>query len=50
VRTPIHLKYNDYFIIEGINANNSNSAVVLLNTGADNNIIRRVCTWDAGTG
>lgn len=48
-RIPIHLRNNDYFIVEGFNAHSSNSSVVLINIGADNNIIRRVVAWDAPT-
>jgi hypothetical protein len=50
-RVPVRLENNDHFIIEGIDAHNSatgsSNAVIWLNTGADNNVIRRVCAWDA---
>jgi hypothetical protein len=46
-RRPIALVHNDHFIIEGINAHNSSSYVVVIGTGADNNTIRRVIAWDA---
>jgi hypothetical protein len=43
----VQLKDNDYFVIEGINAhNNRRTSVILFGTGADNNILRRVCAWD----
>jgi hypothetical protein len=45
---PIDLSGNDYLIIEGINAHNAGiRAVVHIHNGADHNIIRRVCAWDA---
>jgi hypothetical protein len=47
VRQPIKLYNNDHFIIEGLNAANGSADVVSLQTGADNNIIRRVCAWNA---
>jgi hypothetical protein len=47
VGAPIKLKNNDYFLIEGINAHNGLCSVVLLDAGADNNIVRRVVAWDA---
>lgn len=47
--TPIRLSYNNYFVIEGVNANNSVSSVVAL-SNSSNNIIRRVAAWDAADG
>ena len=50
---PIHLEQNNYWIIEGVNATAGASGiedVVELGPGASNNIIRRVCAWDAGAG
>jgi hypothetical protein len=45
---PVDLSGNDYLIIEGINAHNAGKrAVVHIHNGADHNIIRRVCAWDA---
>jgi hypothetical protein len=46
-RRPVALANNDWFILEGFNAKNGTSAVVEIGTGADNNIVRRVCAWDA---
>lgn len=46
-RIPINLVNNDYWIIDGFNAKDSSDTVVQLGTGADNNIIRRVCAWDS---
>ena len=48
-RIPICLRNNDYFIVEGVNAHNSSSTVVLVE-GGSHNIIRRVCGWDARDG
>jgi hypothetical protein len=45
-RMPILLSYNDWYIIEGINAHSSDSAVVA-SSRSNNNIIRRVIAWDA---
>ena len=46
VGSPVYLRRNDYFVIEGINAHNSKRAVVGLDN-SNHNIIRRVCGWDA---
>jgi hypothetical protein len=46
-RIPIYLYGNDYFVIEGVNGSNGVDAVVKISGRADNNIIRRVCAWDA---
>ena len=47
-RQPIGLlNDNDWFVIEGINARNSNNDGVEIGRGSDNNIIRRVVSWDA---
>jgi hypothetical protein len=46
VRAPVYLLHNDYFVIEGVNAHNSSTTVVLLYE-SNHNIIRRVCAWDA---
>ena len=43
---PVRLYYNNYFVIEGINARNSSASVVDLSRSS-NNIIRRVAAWDA---
>jgi hypothetical protein len=45
-RRPIVLNYNSWFVVEGVNANNSSGAVVEIANGG-NNIIRRVVAWDA---
>jgi hypothetical protein len=46
---PVRLSYNDYFVIEGINASNSAASVVTL-SNSSNNIMRRVAAWDAADG
>jgi hypothetical protein len=46
---PVRLSYNDYFVIEGINASNSVASVVTL-SNSSNNIVRRVAAWDAADG
>jgi hypothetical protein len=51
-QVPVKLRNNDHFILEGFDAHNGPvgqgySAVVLLETGADNNVVRRVVAWDA---
>ncbi len=43
---PVHLDYNDWFVIEGINACCAGQTVVEL-SHAHNNVIRRVAAWDA---
>jgi hypothetical protein len=43
---PVKLEYNDYFIIEGINACNGTNAVVQILNGKHNQI-KKVCAWDA---
>jgi hypothetical protein len=43
---PVHLDYNDWFVIEGINACCAGQTVVAL-SHAHNNVIRRVAAWDA---
>jgi hypothetical protein len=52
VRSPVHLVNNDWLILEGFNAHNagqttSTGTVVDIGSGADNNIVRRVCAWNA---
>ncbi|MGB7947905.1 MAG: hypothetical protein WCH75_09510, partial [Candidatus Binatia bacterium] len=47
VRIPVKLGNNDYFVLEGFDAENSNDGVVQIGTGADYNVVRRVCAWDA---
>jgi hypothetical protein len=47
VRNPLILRNNDWFVIEGINVSDSSGTVVLIDTGADNIVIRRVCAWNA---
>jgi hypothetical protein len=42
----VQLYYNDWFVIEGINACCAGPAVVLL-SHSNNNVIRRVAAWDA---
>lgn len=43
---PVRLYYNNYFVIEGINARSSAESVVSLSR-SNNNIVRRVAAWDA---
>jgi hypothetical protein len=43
---PVHLDYNDWFVVEGINACCAGQTVVEL-SHAHNNVIRRVAAWDA---
>ena len=46
---PVWLQYNDWFVIEGINACCSKTTVVDLEH-SNNNVIRRVAAWDAADG
>jgi hypothetical protein len=46
---PVQLSYNNYFVIEGINASNSAASVVSISY-SNNNIVRRVAAWDAADG
>ena len=46
---PVQLSYNNYFVVEGINASNSAASVVSISY-SNNNIIRRVAAWDAADG
>jgi hypothetical protein len=48
-RVPVELYYNNYFVIEGINASNSVASVVSISK-SNNNIVRRVAAWDAADG
>ncbi len=48
VRLPVTLSYNNWFVLEGFNANNSSGSVVSLGYSS-NNIVRRVVAWDAGS-
>ena len=47
IRRPVFLSNNDWWILEGFNASDSNISVVVIGGGADNNVIRRVCAWNA---
>jgi hypothetical protein len=52
VRQPVRLRNNDYFVLEGFNAHNAGpttatGTVIDIGSGADNNIVRRICAWDA---
>jgi hypothetical protein len=49
VNTPVILGNNDYFVLVGFDAHAGATEVVRLSGGADNNIVRRVCAWDANT-
>jgi hypothetical protein len=44
---PMRLDRNQYWTIEGINVSNSRRTVVELFPGSHNNIIKRVCAWNA---
>ena len=46
---PVQLSYNNYFVIEGINASNSAASVVSI-SNSHYNIVRRVAAWDAADG
>jgi hypothetical protein len=46
-RTPVSLNNNDFWILEGFDASDSDGAVVVIWNGSSNNIIRRVCAWDS---
>jgi hypothetical protein len=46
---PVSLYYNDWFVIEGINACCGNGGVVELNY-SNHNVIRRVAGWDGSDG
>jgi hypothetical protein len=49
VRRPIYLSYNNWFVIEGVDAHSSNSTVVEVDRSS-HDIIRRVTAWDAADG
>jgi hypothetical protein len=49
VRRPVFLNFNDYFVLEGFNAANSNESVVRI-VRSKNDIVRRVAAWDAHDG
>ena len=52
MRTPIKLLFNDWFVVEGINARNGNNDPndngSVVRVGSNNTIVRRVVAWDAG--
>jgi hypothetical protein len=48
-RNPVWLDYNDWFLIEGINACCAESTVLGIEHG-NHNVIRRVAAWDAADG
>jgi hypothetical protein len=45
-KRPVRLLYNDWLVVEGINACRSSDTVVEL-SHSNNNVIRRVTAWDA---
>jgi hypothetical protein len=47
VHTPIRLRQNAWFVIEGVNAQSGKPLVVWLARGSDNNVFRRLVAWDA---
>jgi hypothetical protein len=49
VRRPVFLNYNDWFLVEGVNACCSSSTVVEI-ANSSNDVIRRVAGWDAHDG
>jgi hypothetical protein len=46
VNQPVHLRQNDYFVLEGFNAHHSKNTVIELSR-SNHNIVRRVAAWDA---
>ena len=52
VRTPILIRNNDWFVVQGVNArngnNNPNDSGSVVQINSDNVIVRRVVAWDAG--
>jgi len=46
-RRPLYLKNNTWWIVEGVNVYNSSHEAVAVNDESNNNIIRRVCGWNA---
>src|SRR5437773_5325999 len=46
-RNPVLLLGNSYFLIQGINANNSVGSVIALASESNYNILRRIVAWDA---
>ena len=48
-RLPLYLNGNQWWIIEGVNVANSSGDVVAV-YGSHNNILRRICAWNAGGG
>jgi hypothetical protein len=49
VNNPVHLRRNDYFVLEGFNAHHSKGSVIELSS-SNHNIVRRVAAWDAADG
>jgi predicted peptidase len=55
LNAPVRLSYNNYFTIEGVNAHNAGSPtsinVSVVNVSySSNNILRRICAWEAADG
>ncbi|HWP58316.1 MAG TPA: hypothetical protein VNL14_10540 [Candidatus Acidoferrales bacterium] len=46
---PVRLRQNDYFVLEGFNAHDSDGTVIALERSS-HNIVRRVVAWDAADG
>jgi hypothetical protein len=46
-RIPVRLKGNSWWVIEGINAKNSNGPVLTIDGGSNNTVVRRSIFWDA---
>jgi hypothetical protein len=47
---PVLLRYNDYFVLEGFNVHSSRDDVSVIEVNqANNNILRRIVGWDAGS-
>ena len=49
VNNPVHLRRNNYFVLEGFNAHHGKSSVIELSS-SNHNIVRRVAAWDAADG
>jgi hypothetical protein len=47
LRRPVHLNGNSWLVLEGFNAHSGNRHPVHFENGSTNNVVRRVCAWDA---
>lgn len=48
LRKPVRLTSNNWFVLEGFNAYNSNYHTIALGSNSNNNVIRRVVAWNSG--